>query len=74
MTFLQEEEVFPTLTDSNASLKLEESSTLDSSATSIKEEANNFNKVADEKKDGKRKLSDKQADKKVPLPFLILYI
>lgn len=64
MTFLQEEEVFPTVTDSDASEKVEDSSKLSVSVTSLKDEANeanNTNVVAD----GKRKLSDKEADKKV---------
>lgn len=66
MTFLQEEEVFPAVTDSDASEKFKDSATLSVSADSSKEEANNTNMVAD----GKRKLSDKQADKKVLLLFL----
>lgn len=64
MTFLKEEEVFPTVTDSDASKILEDSSKL-SVPTILKEEAheaNNANVVAD----GKRKLSDDQAEKKVP--------
>ncbi|TKY52034.1 HIV Tat-specific factor 1-like [Spatholobus suberectus] len=62
MTFLQEEEVFPT-TNSDASEKFEDNSKLIVSTPSLKEEANeanNTNVVAD----GKRKLSDKQTDKK----------
>lgn len=68
MTFLQEEEVFPTITDTDASEKLEDSSKLSVSVPSLKEEANeanNTNVLAD----GKRKLSDKETDKKVHLFF-----
>ncbi|XP_027365394.1 splicing factor U2AF-associated protein 2 isoform X2 [Abrus precatorius] len=63
MTFLQEEEVFPTITDPEASEKFEDSSKLSVSADSLKEEANeanNTNVVVD----GKRKHPDKQTDKK----------
>ncbi|RDY05479.1 HIV Tat-specific factor 1-like protein, partial [Mucuna pruriens] len=63
MTFLEEEEVFPTITDSDASEKFEDSSKLSVSVPTLKEEANeenNTNVVADRK----RKLSDKQTDKK----------
>ncbi|KAI4302074.1 hypothetical protein L6164_035291 [Bauhinia variegata] len=63
MTFSQEEEVFPVLTGSDPSTKYEDSSTLHVSAAPTKEGENNTNKE-DRKKDGKRKLSDKQADKK----------
>lgn len=73
MTFLEEEEVFPTLTSSEASEKFEDSSTLSVSAASLKEEANTTNMVEDEKRDGKRKLSDKQTDKKVA-SLCILFI
>lgn len=67
MTFLEEEEVFPIITDSDASEKLEDSSKLSVPATSSKEEANEANEANNTNKveDGKRKLSDKQADKKV---------
>ena len=65
MTFLQEEEVFPTVTGSDASEKLEDSSKLSASAECLKEEPNNTNVVTD----GKRKLSDKPAEKKVLLFF-----
>lgn len=68
MTFLQEEDVFPSLTDSEASVKLEDGSNLDNSAASTKEEANITNVVGEVKRDGKRKLSDNKDDKKVPLP------
>jgi HIV Tat-specific factor 1 len=64
MTFLKEEEVFPIVTDSDASKIVEDSSELSVSATSLKEEtkeANNTSVVAD----GKRKLSDKPEEKKV---------
>ncbi|WJX19144.1 hypothetical protein P8452_08864 [Trifolium repens] len=63
MTFLKEEEVFPIVTDSDASKIVEDSSELSVSATSLKEEtkeANNTSVVAD----GKRKLSDKPEEKK----------
>ncbi|CAJ1976332.1 unnamed protein product [Sphenostylis stenocarpa] len=63
MTFLQEEEVFPTITNSDASEKFEDGSKLVVSEPSLKEEANeanNTNVVAG----GKRKLSDQQTDKK----------
>lgn len=63
MTFLQEEEVFPTIPDSDASEKLEDSSKLFVSAPSLKEEVNE-EKNTDVVADGKRKLSDKQTDKK----------
>jgi len=74
MTFLQEEEVFPTITNSDASEKFEDSSKLGVSDPSLKEEVNNANKT-NEANDisvvagGKRKLSDQQTDKKVPLFF-----
>ncbi|KAF1878514.1 hypothetical protein Lal_00047183 [Lupinus albus] len=60
MTFLHEEEVFPTVTDLEASEKFEDSSKLSVSAVPLKEEANNTD-VADNKK---RKLPDKPAEKK----------
>ncbi|ESW15964.1 hypothetical protein PHAVU_007G117900 [Phaseolus vulgaris] len=69
MTFLQEEEVFPTITNSDASEKFEDSSKLGVSDPSLKEEVNNANKT-NEANDisvvagGKRKLSDQQTDKK----------
>ncbi|KAK7356793.1 hypothetical protein VNO80_16070 [Phaseolus coccineus] len=69
MTFLQEEEVFPTITNSDASEKFEDSSKLGVSDPSLKEEVNEENK-ANEANDisvvagGKRKLSDQQTDKK----------
>nr|XP_012569991.1 splicing factor U2AF-associated protein 2 isoform X3 [Cicer arietinum] len=65
MTFLKEEEVFPIVTDSDASKVVEDSSELSVTAASSKEEtneANNTSMVAD----GKRKLSDKQDEKKEP--------
>ncbi|KAL2325267.1 hypothetical protein Fmac_024325 [Flemingia macrophylla] len=66
MTFLQEEEVFPTIPDSDTSEKLEDSSTLSVSVPSLKEEANETNEAKNTNvvADGKRKLSDKQTDKK----------
>ncbi|KAK7269053.1 hypothetical protein RIF29_21768 [Crotalaria pallida] len=60
MTFLQEEEVFPTVTDLETSEKLEDSSKLSVSAVPLKEEADNTDTAADKK----RKLSDKPAEKK----------
>lgn len=66
MTFLQEEEVFPTITDSDASEKLEDSSILSVSEPSLKEEANEANEANNTSAvaGGKRKFSDKQTDKK----------
>lgn len=76
MTFLKEEEVFPTVTDSAGSEKFEDSSKSSVSEAPLKEEvteANDTNVVAA----GKRKLSDssdKQAEKKVsPLFQSCLY-
>lgn len=73
MTFLKEEEVFPIVTDSDASKVVEDSSELSVTAASSKEEtneANNTSMVAD----GKRKLSDKQDEKKVsPICSSYLY-
>lgn len=71
MTFLQEEEVFPTITNSDASEKIEDSSELVISDPSLKEEANETNETnnASVVAGGKRKLSDQQTDKKVPLFF-----
>ncbi|KAF7817725.1 splicing factor U2AF-associated protein 2 [Senna tora] len=63
MTFLQEEEVFPSLTGSDDSLKIEDDSKLSISVASTKEEVNMTN-VVEGKSDGKRKLSDKQDEKK----------
>ncbi|CAL0299972.1 unnamed protein product [Lupinus luteus] len=60
MTFLHEEEVFPTVTDLEASEKFEDSSKLSVSAVPLKEEANN----TDMENDKKRKLPDKPAEKK----------
>ncbi|XP_019427745.1 PREDICTED: splicing factor U2AF-associated protein 2-like isoform X1 [Lupinus angustifolius] len=60
MTFLHEEEVFPKVTDLEASEKFEDSSKLSVSAVPLKEEANNTN-MADDKK---RKLPDKPPEKK----------
>lgn len=63
MTFLKEEEVFPIVTDSDASKIVEDSSKSSVSATSIKEEtteAKNTSVVAV----GKRKHSDKPEEKK----------
>jgi len=68
MTFLEEEEVFPTIPISDASEKFEDSPKLSVSVPPLKEEtneANNTNVVSGEK----RKLSDQQTDKKVPLFF-----
>ncbi|KAL5138964.1 HIV Tat-specific factor 1 [Glycine soja] len=63
MTFLEEEEVFPTIPISDASEKFEDSPKLSVSVPPLKEEtneANNTNVVSGEK----RKLSDQQTDKK----------
>ncbi|KAG2402167.1 uncharacterized protein HKW66_Vig0233630 [Vigna angularis] len=66
MTFLQEEEVFPTITNSDASEKIEDSSELVVSDPSLKEEPNETNETnnASVVAGGKRKLSDQQTDKK----------
>lgn len=72
MTFLEEEEVFPSLTGIDASVK-DDGSKLSSSVASSKEEVNITNIGAEGMKDGKRKLSDKQDDKKVPL-FHLVYL
>ncbi|XP_061342617.1 splicing factor U2AF-associated protein 2 [Gastrolobium bilobum] len=69
MTFLQEEEVFPKVPDSEASEKFEDSSKLSVSTASSKEEENKESKENKENNtnaiaDGKRKLSDTEADKK----------
>lgn len=71
MTFLQEEEVFPTITDSDASEKLEDSSKLSVSEPSLKEEANEANEANNTSAvaGGKRKFPDKQTDKKVNFFF-----
>ena len=74
MTFLEEEEVFPTLIVSDAPAIEEVNATVNdvtvnASATSGKEEDNVTSEVVEAKQNGKRKLSDKQADKKV-LPSL----
>lgn len=68
---MQEEEVFPTITNSDASEKLEESSELGVSDPSLKEETNETNETNNTSvvAGGKRKLSDQQTDKKVPLFF-----
>ncbi|KAL1340059.1 hypothetical protein AAHE18_U090700 [Arachis hypogaea] len=60
MTFLEEEEVFPTVTGSDASEKLEDTSKLTAPSEPLNEDPNNTNVVTD----GKRKLSDKPAEKK----------
>jgi hypothetical protein len=75
MTFLEEEEVFPTFIVSDAPAIEEVNATVNdvtvnASATSGKEEEDNFtSEVVEAKQNGKRKLLDKQADKKV-LPSL----
>lgn len=65
MTFLKEEEVFPTVPDSDASKVVEESSELNVSATSLKEETKE--ESTDMVANGKRKLSDKPEEKKVSI-------
>jgi len=73
MTFLKEEEVFPIVTDSDASKIVEDSSKSSVSATSVKEEtteANNTSVVAD----GKRKHSDKPEEKKVSAAICSSYL
>lgn len=74
MTFLEEEEVFPTFIVSDAPAIEEVNATVNdvtvnASATSGKEEDNVTSEVVEAKQNGKRKLSDKQADKKV-LPYM----
>lgn len=73
MTFLEEEEVFPSVTDLDASVK-DDDSKLSSSVASLKEEVNITNTEAEGKKDGKRKISDIQDDKKVPCPLFHLIL
>ncbi|PNY06988.1 hiv tat-specific factor 1-like protein [Trifolium pratense] len=63
MTFLKEEEVFPIVTDSDASKIVEDSSELSVPATSLKQEINEANNTS-VLADGKRKLSDKPEEKK----------
>ena len=65
MTFLEEEEVFPTIPNSDASEKFEDSPKLSVSVPPLKEEENNTNVISG----GKRMLSDQQTDKKVRLFF-----
>ncbi|KAG4919692.1 hypothetical protein JHK85_057973 [Glycine max] len=60
MTFLEEEEVFPTIPNSDASEKFEDSPKLSVSVPPLKEEENNTNVISG----GKRMLSDQQTDKK----------
>ncbi|CAI8603221.1 unnamed protein product [Vicia faba] len=62
MTFLKEEEVFPTVPDSDAPKVVEDSSELNDSATSLKEETKE--ESTDIVANGKRKLSDKPEEKK----------
>ncbi|XP_059438046.1 splicing factor U2AF-associated protein 2 [Corylus avellana] len=69
MTFLEEEEVFPTFIVSDAPAIEEVNATVNdvtvnASATSGKEEDNVTSEVVEAKQNGKRKLSDKQTDKK----------
>ncbi|XP_058770658.1 splicing factor U2AF-associated protein 2 [Vicia villosa] len=62
MTFLKEEEVFPTVPDSDTSKIVEDSSELNVSATALKEESKE--ESTDMVADRKRKLSDKPEEKK----------
>lgn len=65
MTFLKEEEVFPTVPDSDTSKIVEDSSELNVSATALKEESKE--ESTDMVADRKRKLSDKPEEKKVSI-------
>ncbi|KAB1203393.1 HIV Tat-specific factor 1 [Morella rubra] len=69
MTFLEEEEIFPTLEVSDAPMKEEvtgavSNATVNASDASGKEEVNATRELVDAKQNGKRKLSVKQDDKK----------
>lgn len=82
MTFLEEEEVFPNFNVSDAPAIEEVNATVNdvtvnASATSGKEEDNVTSEVVEAKQNGKRKLPDMQADKKVltslPVQLLIFF-
>ena len=64
-TFMERKEVFPTIPNSDASEKFEDSPKLSVSVPPLKEEENNTNVISG----GKRMLSDQQTDKKVRLFF-----
>lgn len=71
MTFLQEEEVFPTVNLSDIPSSEELNATFNLSDQSTKEDVNDSSEVGEEKQNAKRKLSDKEANKKVS-PFFSL--
>lgn len=68
MTFLQEEEVFSAVNFTDIPPIEEAGATVNLSDTSIEEEVNGSNEVAKGRQNAKRKLSDKEANKKV-CPF-----
>lgn len=64
MTFLQEEEVFPTFSVSDTPLK-EVNETVIASDAPGKEEVNDASEIVGTMQNGKRKLLDKEPEKKV---------
>lgn len=65
MTFLQEEEVFPTVNSFDISATEEVKETVNLSNPPAKEEENGNNEAVEGKQNGKRKLDDMEATKKV---------
>lgn len=72
MTFLQEEEIFPTVSFSDISPSEEVNATVNLSDASVKEDVNGNSEVGEGKQNAKRKISDNEAPKKVN-PFLCLF-
>lgn len=65
MTFLVEEEVFPTFSVTDALVKEEVNETVNASDASGEEEVNGTSELVGDKQNGKRKLTDKPDEKKV---------
>uniref|UniRef100_A0A2N9GCG5 RRM domain-containing protein n=1 Tax=Fagus sylvatica TaxID=28930 RepID=A0A2N9GCG5_FAGSY len=64
MTFLVEEEVFPTFSVTDALVKEEVNETVNASDASGEEEVNDTSELVGDKQNGKRKLTDKPDEKK----------
>ncbi|XP_024926271.1 splicing factor U2AF-associated protein 2 isoform X2 [Ziziphus jujuba] len=64
MTFLQEEEIFPTVSFSDISPSEEVNATVNLSDASVKEDVNGNSEVGEGKQNAKRKISDNEAPKK----------
>ena len=77
MTFLQEEEVFSTVNFPDVPPSKEVGATVNLSDASIEEELNGSDEVGKGKQNAKRKLADKEANKKVspscPIGLLFLF-